>query len=319
MAWLDSALDRSIVFSFDRTGYARHARTFRDDARDLRGREVLVTGGTRGIGRAITERLAARGARVTVWGRTDADARATASALGLPEPVVGDLGDLEAAGRVVAGFVAAGRRFDALVLNAGAMPLTRTLTPQGHELTWASQVLGHWLLVRGLRDAGLLDGARVVWMASGGLYMQRLDLRDLTWSRRRYQRHTAYANAKRAQTLLTERLQRESGHRLWVGVTHPGWVDTGAVALSMPLFHRLTGPILRTPAQGADTAAWMVETAAALPGGRFWFDRAEVPFHLRRDTVTRAGDAEKLDAVVDAAVGPFLPGAGGRGVAGSGA
>ena len=55
---------------------------------------------------------------------------------------------------------------------------------------------------------------------------------------------------------------------------HPGWADTPSVASSLPRFHAVTRAILRTPAEGADTAVWLAASPRARESGRFWFDRA---------------------------------------------
>lgn len=286
---LGSLLDRSIVFSFDRTGFLRHQRHFADEPeRDLHGRAVLITGGTAGIGEAAARALVERGAQVTVWARDPTRGQQAADDLGASFTAV-DLGDLESVG-------AAARRFDpqalaAVVLNAGAMPLERTLTAAGHELIWASQVLGHLVLLRVLHSRGLLGPeTRVIWVSSGGMYTQRLDLRDLTWAQG-YQRHTAYANAKRAQVVLGE-LLAERWPTVPMAVMHPGWVQTEALKHSMPLFHFFTRPILRTPAEGADTIVWLAAREAKPPSGCFWLDRTPQPTHLRGST--RAPPADRV-------------------------
>ncbi len=294
---LDALLDRSIVFSFDRTGFQRHARDFRPFTPRPLG-DVLITGGTSGIGLAAARTLADQGAQVHLLARDPERGLRAATQTGGRFTSV-DLGDLEA---VRAAAAAVTRPVDAVVLNAGAMPRTRTLTAQGHELTWASQVLGHLLLLRHLRARGLLDGARVLWVSSGGMYTQRLDLRDLTRAQG-YQRHTVYANAKRAQVLLAHHLAARWPEVLH-GSMHPGWVDTEAVRHAMPVFYRLTAPILRTPAQGADTVCWWVATPDPPPTGRFWFDRAPAPEHLRAHT--RRSDPDALVARVFADTEPFL-------------
>jgi hypothetical protein len=56
---------------------------------------------------------------------------------------------------------------------------------------------------------------------------------------------------------------------------HPGWADTPGVVTSLPTFHRIVGPLLRTPAQGADTIVWLAAAPQGARGsGRFWLDRA---------------------------------------------
>jgi dehydrogenase/reductase SDR family protein 12 len=296
---LDALLDRSILLDFDRTGYRRHARRFVEEPRRAPA-HTLVTGGTAGIGLAAARALREAGGAVTVWGRDAARGQAAAAAIGASFEAV-DLGDLAR----VAEAARALPSVDALVLNAGGMPLQRTLTARGHEAIWGSQVLGHALLCRALDARGALSpDARVLWVSSGGMYASPLDLGDL----RRdggYARHAVYANAKRAQVMLAERFAALWPTRV-VGAMHPGWVDTEAVRTSMPVFYRTTRPILRTPDEGADTITWFLTRDQAPPTGRFWFDRAERPTHLRRSTRPRPGDEDALWAHVCAETDPFL-------------
>jgi len=73
---------------------------------------------------------------------------------------------------------------------------------------------------------------------------------------------------------------------------HPGWADTPGVRTSLPTFHRVTRPLLRTPEQGADTIVWLA--AAAEPArttGGFWHDRRRRPTH--RLPWTRESTAER--------------------------
>lgn len=289
-----------MIGSFDALGYARHARHFTEEPERPLGR-VLITGGTAGIGRAAARALAARGARPTLWGRSPERGIPAAEEVGGTFASV-DLADLDAVSRA-----AWGTEVDALsavVLNAGAMPRSRRIGPQGHEQMWASQVLGHTLLLRILRRrAALSDGVRVVWVSSGGMYLQQLDLEDLRWEQG-YRRHVAYANAKRAQVILNEQLAQRWGLR--TAAMHPGWVDTAAVQHSMPWFRALTRPVLRTWAQGADTIVWLVARAEAWPSGRFWFDRTEAATHWLPGTRSPEADREALWAHVQASTDRFL-------------
>ena len=292
---LGKLLDRSVVFDFDRTGYERHARRFIDEPTRPLG-PVLMTGGTAGIGLAAAEALAQAGAEMLLWARNpERGAHAAERTGGVFVPV--DLGDLEA---VAAASEDITHPVD-VVLNAGAMPLERTLSAQGHELIWASQVLGHTLLLHKLHARQLLR--RVVWVSSGGAYTQQLDLRDLPCEQG-YQRHSVYANAKRAQLELNA-LLAELWPEVHLAAMHPGWVDTAAVQHSMPWFRAVTRPILRTPEQGADTIVWLVTRPEPGPSGRFWFDRAEVPVHRSRSTHTRPGDAEALLNLVRSQIDGF--------------
>lgn len=295
---LDRLLDASVVLSFDRTGFRRHARRFTPGDLDVRldGKVALVTGANSGLGRATAEALARRGAAVRLLCRDEGRGRAaleelarTTGGASLRLDVL-DVSDLAAVRRYVAGL--ADERVDVLVHNAGVLPAERTLTREGHELTFATHVLGPWLLSAGL-GARLGPGARVVFVSSGGMYTQRLSLDDVDWARRPYDGVVAYAQTKRMQVVLAETLAerwRERG--VVVHAMHPGWADTPAVRTSLPRFWRLTRRILRTPEEGADTVVWLAAAAAAGEStGRFWFDRAPRSTHLL--PWTREDEAER--------------------------
>ncbi len=268
---IDQLLDATVLFSFDRTGFARHARRFGPMPR-LDGRHVVVTGGNAGIGRAIAEGCLSQGARVTIVCRDRARGEAAAAELGATL-VIGDMGDLDAVDRL-AGEIAG--PVDALVHNAGALVDRRTFSPQGHELTLAVHVLGPWRLTERLADR-IPSGGRVIFVASGGMYAVPLIPLGEIGGKEPFDGVTAYAHAKRAQVVGAGILaEQRPGWR--VAVMHPGWADTGGVRTSLPGFFRLTRSILRTAAQGADTAIWLC--GAEFDGsGRLWFDR-----EIARDT-----------------------------------
>jgi NAD(P)-dependent dehydrogenase (short-subunit alcohol dehydrogenase family) len=86
---------------------------------------------------------------------------------------------------------------------------------------------------------------------------------------------------------------------------HPGWADTPGVEASLPRFRRVIGPLLRTPAEGADTIVWL--SAADEPRDRtglLWHDRAPRPFDRVRATRVSRADAERLWDACEAMVGP---------------
>ncbi len=74
---------------------------------------------------------------------------------------------------------------------------------------------------------------------------------------------------------------RLEADQISVHAMHPGWADTPGVARSLPNFRRIVGPLLRTPAQGADTLVWLAvdEGAPLVESGRFWLDRRPRPLH----------------------------------------
>ena len=75
--------------------------------------------------------------------------------------------------------------------------------------------------------------------------------------------------------VLTEQWAEElEGSGVTVNAMHPGWADTPGVEDSLPGFHKLMQPLLRSPEQGADTIVWLAaDPAAAASSGRFYLDR----------------------------------------------
>ncbi len=286
---LSRLLDASILFSFDRSGFRRHAARFdRSDLDvDLAGRICLVTGANSGIGRECALELARRGATVWMLCRDAARGRAAVRAVRGQTGsrnvhlAVLDVSNLVAIGQFVQEFP--GRRVDVLVHNAGVLPDERLESAEGFEMTLATHVLGPWLLTHELlpRLRRSAD-ARVIFVSSGGMYTQRLSLDDWNWRHRPYDGVVAYAQTKRMQVVLAEELARQlHGYRITVSSMHPGWADTPAVRTSLPRFWNRMQGRLRSPAEGADTLVWLAASpAAARRSGLFWFDRAPRRTHL---------------------------------------
>lgn len=317
---LDTVLDRTVVPGFTRIGPAvrRRLPTWPADPATgaLAGRTAAVTGATSGLGLATAEGLARLGAHVRLVVRdTEKGERVRAQLLrDVPGAVATvdrcDVADLDDVRRFAADLDRAldGDRLDVLVHNAGALPAERTESPQGHELTMAVHVLGPVLMTELLRDrlaAPAREGgdARVVLVTSGGMYAQPLRADDPEYHRGDYSGTTAYARSKRAQVeLLPVLAERWRTQRIGVHATHPGWADTPGVVDSLPGFHKLTGPLLRDPAEGADTTVWLAATQPAPPSGRLWHDRRERSPHLlpRRTRSTAAERATMWSWVRDA-------------------
>ena len=289
---LRPATDLFAPCSFGRMGFELNQRGF--DPHDLlegagsgRGRVALVTGANSGIGRAAALELARRGFDVWLLCRDAArgeDARqAIAHEHGSGSVHVGlvDVSSLESIRRFARDF--APRRVDVLVHNAGVLPHDKQLTDDGVELTFATSVLGPFALTALLMDRlSHSDDARVIFVASGGMYLQRLDLSLLDVDAAAFDGTRAYANAKRAQVVLVHVLaDRFSWAPITFASMHPGWVDTTALRTSLPTFHAAMGRFLRTPEQGADTVVWLAacERVKGTPG-QLWFDRRAVREYL---------------------------------------
>lgn len=312
---VDAALDRLVVPGYSRWGYAARHATWHDlPASALTGRTVIVTGASAGLGRATAAGLAALGADVEIVVRDLDRGERTRAELAAEYPDTTmrvarcDLADLEDVRRYAADVRDRLPALHGLVHNAGVLPAERGESPQGHELALATHVLGPFLLTRELRPvlrAGSTptDPSRVVFVSSGGMYTAPLRTDDPEFREGRYSGGAAYARTKRMQVVLSELLADDlADDGIVVHSMHPGWADTPGVAGSMPGFHRLTGPLLRTSEQGADTAVWLV--AAAEPGhcsGLFWHDRAPRPTHyLPRTAETPAGRAALWTLCVEA-------------------
>jgi len=301
---LDNLLDRSVLPGYTRLGFQLRRRLWEEnELLDMRGKTVLITGATSGLGRAAAEGFAALGARVELLSRDRERGERVRSAItessagaeiGL---VICDLGELESVRACAEGLIASGRRLDVLVNNAGILPRERRLSSDGLELTFATNVLGPFLLTNIL--SGLLarsPSGRIVNVTSGGMYTQRLHVEDLQMESREFDGTIAYARTKRAQVILTELWARRLAS---AGVTvhsmHPGWADTPGLADSLPGFHRVTKPLLRTPAEGADTTLWLGSAPAERIGtGGFWHDRRRRPVHRVPWTRETPEDRERL-------------------------
>jgi dehydrogenase/reductase SDR family member 12 len=286
--FLDSLLDRTIAPGYTRLGMAVRQRFWsRLDPDALAGSTVMVTGANSGIGKAIAAGAAELGATVllTVRDRTrgeDARAEILADVPGADIQIercdVSNLADVRA---FAADLVTRVPQLDAVIHNAGVMPPERTRTDEGHELSLATHVLGPVLLTELLLPA--LAGApdpRVILMSSGGMYTQKLPVDDIEYRTGNYRPAVAYARSKRIQVALTPLLaQRWAAESVMVATMHPGWADTPGVATSLPGFRKLTGPVLRTPEQAADTAVWLTAVQPTPASGQFWHDRAVRPTH----------------------------------------
>lgn len=309
----DRLLDRMVIPGYSRLGLIlRRRRWAPDDPRPsaLVGRTALVTGAGSGLGEATALGLARLGARVHLLVRSTERAAPALERIRLALAADGiepdlhieecDLSDLSAVSDFGARWCAHGdgtRPIDVLVHNAGVMPSERTKSVDGHELSVATHVLGPIRLTESLLPAlgRSTSGARVVFVASGGMYTQSLPASDPEYRRGRYRGAVAYARSKRMQVELVPLLARRwAEQQLTVAAMHPGWVDTPGIAASLPQFSSLTRPLLRSPAEGADTAVWLAATDPAPTSGRFWHDRTQRPTNYRTATRTDPADLERF-------------------------
>lgn len=296
---LDRLLDLAVLPGFSSIGYEVRRRAFGWKPPAVSGRTVMVTGANAGLGRAASTTLARGGARVILVCRDrekgEEALRAVASVASLePELLVADLSSLASVRELASTWLGWDEPLDVLVNNAGVMPPGRVLTEEGFELTFATNVLGPYLLSRLLMPS-LEQGSdpRIVMVSSGGMYTSRFSLSDPQLERREYSPTEFYAHTKRAEVMLADEFDLR--FRPTACSMHPGWASTPGVASSLPRFNRLMGPVLRSPEAGADTIAWLAgATPAEAPGSLFYEDRRPRPKYRLPGTRETPADRRQL-------------------------
>lgn len=304
---IDDILDRSLI-GFSQVGFRARHLSVDEPFPSIAGHHVVVTGATGGIGRAAVERFAANDATVHAVGRSQEKLDRLVAALGSSViPHRADLSIMSETASLADEISATGHPIHGLVNNVGVMVKDRTVTTEGFELTYATNLLGQYILTERLTQSPHASPERTVFVSSGGMLSQPLTESNIESGQGEYNGTAAYARTKRGQVVLAECLNERGSRESVVTSMHPGWVDTEGVKSSLPTFRTITRPILRNAAQGADTIVWLIASAeAASLGGAFVHDRAPRRKHrlsrTRADQSTRTRFFEKL--ATDA--GPYL-------------
>jgi NAD(P)-dependent dehydrogenase (short-subunit alcohol dehydrogenase family) len=265
---------------------------------------VVLTGATRGIGRAAAIELARRGAEVAIVGRdsdrVDAVAREATTVGGRPvHQHVADLTLMSEVRRLAEELSARYEQIDVLANNAGALFASRQETAEGMERTFALNHLGPFLLTNLLRSR--LAGGQVITTASDAHRQGRLDLDDLQ-SRHSYAAMRVYGTTKLCNILFTRELARRAPE-LRANCFHPGVVRTGFGKNENGVWRILTtigGPFFRSPERGARSLVWLSLSSEAteLDGEYIEDEKVAEPSAQARDAVLGRGLWERSAELV---------------------
>jgi NAD(P)-dependent dehydrogenase (short-subunit alcohol dehydrogenase family) len=263
----------------------------------MKGKTVVATGATSGIGEAAVLALAGLGARIVIVARDDGRAKSTikkleAKAPGLDHRLhLADLSSMAETRKVGAAIAASEPRIDVLINNAGALFSSRRVTPEGLELTFALNHMAYFVLTEALRDTLVASApARIVSTSSVAHVGATLDFNDLQ-SAKGYGGLKVYGRSKLANILFTRELARRlAGTGVTANCLHPGVVATrfgqssgGFAGLLIPLIR----PFFITPEKGADTLVYLASSpdVEKTTGGYFVKRKLTEPSAAARDDV----------------------------------
>jgi NAD(P)-dependent dehydrogenase (short-subunit alcohol dehydrogenase family) len=254
---------------------------------DLTGRTCLVTGATRGVGRATAEALAKLGANVVIHGRDSASVGAVCKATmrlargGQISGAVADFSSLKSVRRMADDVAAQHPQLHVLLNNAGAGARQRRETADGFEWSFGVNHLAPFLLTKLLLPTLLKSTpARVVTVASMAYRRAVLDFDDLQWRQRKYSTLLAYSASKLANIMFTLELSRRlAGTGVTANCLHPGVVATNLFSALGGRAGRIVSvifrPLLMSPVAGAKTSVHVASAPElATVTGRF-FERSK--------------------------------------------
>ena len=236
----------------------------------MKGKTVVATGATSGIGEVAALALAALSARIVFIARDEARAQATLKKLEAKAPGLGhrvhlaDLSSIAETRKVGAEIAASEPRIDVLINNAGAMFADRQVTPEGLEMTFALNHMAYFVLTEALREKLIASApARIVSTSSTAHQGASLDFSDLQ-SARAYSGFKVYSRSKLANILFTRELARRlAGTGVTANCLHPGFVATrfgheagGWTARIVPFLQAFA----LSPEKGADTIVYLASS-----------------------------------------------------------
>ncbi|ABW13267.1 short-chain dehydrogenase/reductase SDR [Parafrankia sp. EAN1pec] len=244
---------------------------------DLRGRVAVLTGASSGIGVETARALAATGADVVLGVRDVAAGEELVREVraGATGDIRAERLDLSDLGSVVAFAAQVTGPVDLLIANAGVSRTPESHLPNGLDVRFATNHLGHFLLALRLSEQLAERGARIVVVSSGAHRSIPVRLDDLQWTARRHNPGMAYAESKTANILFAQEATRRWGpDGIFANAVLPGSALTGLQRFHGDEMKRRIGflnedgspnPVLKSPAQAAATTLWAA-TAPELAG-----------------------------------------------------
>jgi NAD(P)-dependent dehydrogenase (short-subunit alcohol dehydrogenase family) len=263
----------------------------------MKGKTVVITGATSGIGEVAALTLAKMGARIVAVARSRQRGEATlaqlrSSAPGIAHAIhIADLLRLKEMKRVAAQIADQESRVDVLINNAGAIFATRQLTEDGLERTFALNHMAYFVVTDGLRERLLASGpARIINTASAAHLGANLDFDDLQ-SAKSYIAMKTYGRSKLCNILFTRELARRlRGSGVTTNCLHPGFVATRFGDQSGGLISRfvwLAKFFAMSPTKGARTIVYLASSpeVAEATGQYFYRCLPTTPSSLAQDDV----------------------------------
>ena len=251
-----------------------------EDIPDLTGKIAIVTGANSGIGYAMAQALACKGATVILACRDRQKGEAAVRQIAMVKAgssevmaqlMLLDLADLASVRRFASDFASHHERLDILINNAGIMAVPFERTVDGFESQFGTNHLGHFALTGLLLDKIIrTPQARVVTLSSGGERFGMIDFDNLN-AERSYDRLGAYSQSKLANLLFTYELQRRfenAGIDAIAASAHPGWTESN-LQVHWRMVRMLNPLMAQGPEMGALPALYAA-TAPDIQGGDYY-------------------------------------------------
>jgi NAD(P)-dependent dehydrogenase (short-subunit alcohol dehydrogenase family) len=284
---------------------------------NLRGKRILVTGVSAGLGVETARSLAAHGAHVVGAARDLSKAEgATAQVRKDASPNGGsfelielDLADLKSVRACADALLAKGQPFDVIIANAGVMATPFGHTADGFETQFGTNHLGHFVFVN--RIASLIrEGGRLINLSSSGHRFSNVDLEDPNFERTKYEPFVAYGRSKTANILFAVAFdKRHQSRGVRAAAVHPGGIrtelarhmDPGALqalveTMNQQMAKEGKGPFqFKTIPQGAATSVWAAVVGPAEEIGAHYCENCHVG-HVVPDTAVITAVSEGVRA-----------------------